>query len=234
MEPLSFEAKQELYCKVNARKYQSSSGGDVLDTEDLLTSERSRFRPIKQTYAYGYTFDISNRLDQISYERSQSGMLYHDSEVYREYYVYDEEGNGGSRCDTENTNTNTAEFTLKYCVRQNDKSCQTDDMPQHVDHHHQQYILSPKVLLSLKATDKPNRMQQSINNSLNSANISSLQTHRMYFQCNDSNDVQYDDINNETFDKFIEMSQDSWCLAENRQCCPSYIGENIISFFLHV
>ncbi|XP_055296528.1 uncharacterized protein LOC129565554 isoform X2 [Sitodiplosis mosellana] len=221
VEPLSSEAKEELYCKINSRKLQATSV-EVLDNEDLLTSERSRFRPIKQTYADGYTFDISNKLDQISYERSRSGMLYHDSEVYREYYVYDEEGNGGSRCDTE-TNA-PAEFTLKYCVRQNDKSCQTDDLPSMQSE--PQFVFSPKILLSLKATDS-NRMQSAANaatannnnNSLSSANISSLQNHRMYFQCNDSNDVQYDDINSDTYDKLAEMSQESWCLAENRQCC---------------
>lgn len=222
VEPLSFEAKQELYSKVNARKYPtaaaataSSSSVDGLETEDLLTSERSRFRPIKQTYADGYTFDISNKLDEIDYERSQSGMLYHDSEVYREYYVYDEEGNGGSRCDTE-TNT-SAEFTLKYCVRQNDKCCQTDDLPKQQSDHTQN-AFTPKMVQTLKATDA-NRIQ-SATNSLSSANLLSLQNHRMYFHCNDSNDAQYDDINsNDTYDKLIEMSQDSWCSAENRRCC---------------
>ncbi|XP_031627640.1 homeobox protein 2-like [Contarinia nasturtii] len=213
VEPLSFEAKQELQSKTNARKYQSNST-ETIEQEDLLTSERSRFRPIKQTYADGYTFDISNKLDQINYERSKSGMLYHDSEVYREYYVYDEEGNGGSRCDTSQSNADV-EFTLKYCVRQNDKSCQTDDLSAPGKH---QRIISPNVPMPLNVG--PNRIKSF--SSLSNANISSLQKHRSYFDSNDSKEMHYEDsnyMNDGSFDKLIEMSQDSWCLNETRQCC---------------
>lgn len=111
VEPLSMEAKQDLYCKNNARKNRINSS-DTLGHEDLLTSEHARFRPIKQTYSDGYTFDISNKLDHICYERSPSGMFYHDSDVYREYYVYDDEGNGGSRCDTDQINNTEAVWIM--------------------------------------------------------------------------------------------------------------------------
>lgn len=215
VEPMSFEAKQELFHKNNARKYQSVPM-DVAESEDLLTSERSRFRPIKQTYADGFAFDISNKLDQICYERSKSGLLYHDSEVYREYYVYDEEGNGGSHCDTE-ANT-PAEFTLKYCIRQNDKSCQTDD------------LLSSQSNGSLSLNDNSNCMQSF--SSLSSANVSSSQTNRLYFQRNDLNRVQYEKrATNDIIDKLIEISQDSWCSEDNRRCCNN--NNNIHALWEH-
>lgn len=212
VEPLSFEARQELHCKTNARKDQQNSA-ETIEQEDLLTSERSRFRPIKQTYADGYTFDISNKLDHINYERSRSGMLYHDSEVYREWYVYDEEGNGGSRRDTDQSNRNV-EFTLKYCVRQNDKSCTTDDLSAPVKYLR---IITPTIRLPLKSDS--NRIKSF--SSLSNANISSLKEHRSYFDSSDSKEMQCDDgyINDGTFDKLIEMSQDGWCLNESRQCC---------------
>lgn len=207
VEPLSFEAKQELICLNNTRKHNSVPN-ETLEQEDLLTSERSRFRPIKQTYADGYTFDISNKLEEINYERSHSGMLYHDSEVYREYYVYDEEGNGGNRCDTASA---TAEFTLKYCIRQNDKCCQTDDLTLN------QNIVSPNNSFMLKAD--LNRMQSF--SSLSSANTSASRNHLLYYQNNtDVNGSQCDEssMNNDCFDKINEISQDGWCLAENRRC----------------
>lgn len=105
-----------------------------IEEENLLTSERTHFRPIKQTYQDGHTFEISDELDEINYERSASGTMYLDSEVYREYYVYDDEGNGGSRFQMANKSATSssaaaamaAPFVLKYCVKQNEKSCQTD------------------------------------------------------------------------------------------------------------
>lgn len=191
----------------STRKYHGVPT-DANEHEDLLKSERTRFRPIKQTYADGYTFDISNKLDEISYERSHSGMLYYDSEVYREYYVYDEEGNGGSRCDTE---ANAAsEFTLKYCIRQNDKCCQTDDLLLNKN------VVSPNNSLMLKAD--LNRMHSF--SSLSSANTSSSRNHLLCYQSNDMNGSQCDEnsINNDCFDKMNEISQEGWCLAENRRC----------------
>lgn len=112
--------------QINAKQYQSQPS---IDGENLLTSERTHFRPIKQTYPDGYSFDISDELDEICYERSASGTMYLDSEIYREYYVYDEEGNGGSRFQLDDASDGTPSlvpFILKYCVKQNEKSSQTD------------------------------------------------------------------------------------------------------------
>lgn len=203
VEPLSLEAKQELFCKTNANKYQAAQV-DTAEEEDLLTSESTRFRPIKQTYADGYTFDISNKLDHIEYERSQSGLLLHDSEVYREYYLYDDEGNGGNRCDGDDTDK--PEFTLKYCVRQNDKCCQTDDS-----------IETEKPTLSSK-------LSFSFNENTINKNAKTTSKHRqLYVECDidvDSIGTQFDENSDkEYYDKLIELSQDSWCLAENRPRC---------------
>lgn len=114
--------------QINAKQYQSQSS---IEEENLLTSERTHFRPIKQTYPDGHSFDISDELDEICYERSASGTMYLDSEMYREYYVYDEEGNGGSHFQTGDASDgkpSSVPFILKYCVKQNEKSCQTDVM----------------------------------------------------------------------------------------------------------
>lgn len=103
------------------------------EQENLLTSDKTHFCPIKQTYPDGYTFDISDEWDQITYERSASGTMYLESEIYREYYVYDEDGNGGrlrvKDSPISNQSTNSTPFILKYCVKQNEKSCQTDSNP---------------------------------------------------------------------------------------------------------
>lgn len=103
------------------------------EQENLLTSEKTHFCPIKQTYPDGYTFEISDEWDEIRYERSASGTMYVDSEVYREYYVYDEEGNGGRLRVKDSPSarppSGPAPFVLKYCVKQNEKSVQTDSVP---------------------------------------------------------------------------------------------------------
>lgn len=63
--------------------------------EDLLTSARTHFRPIKQEdtqqgYADGTTFAIRSSLERVNYKRSESGMLLLESEFdtpkkYMEY-----------------------------------------------------------------------------------------------------------------------------------------------------
>lgn len=132
--------------QMSAKQYQSQSS---IEDENLLTSERTHFRPIKQTYPDGYSFDISDELDEICYERSASGTMYLNSEIYREYYVYDEEGNGGSRFQIDDVSDGTPSsvpFVLKYCVNQNEKSCQTDVIvPQQ-----QQQIASNLSMIQLK------------------------------------------------------------------------------------
>lgn len=140
--------------QINAKQYQSQSS---IESENLLTSERTHFRPIKQTYPDGYSFDISDELDEICYERSASGTMYLDSEMYREYYVYDEEGNGGSRFQVGETSdgvSTSVPFILKYCVKQNEKSCQTDVVvpptQQQQQQPQQQQIASNLTMIQLK------------------------------------------------------------------------------------
>lgn len=136
--------------QMSAKQYQSQSS---IEGENLLTSERTHFRPIKQTYPDGYSFEISDELDEICYARSASGTMYLDSEVYREYYVYDEEGNGGSRFqsgDAPDGKPPAVPFILKYCVKQNEKSCQTDVVVPPPQPPKQQQIASNLSMVQLK------------------------------------------------------------------------------------
>lgn len=95
------------------------------DKEDLLTSVRSHFRPINekvevstQRYADGTSFPVQNNLDKVNYKRSESGMMYVDSEqgTSKKYLEYKSAENVW----------NTSEFVLKFNICQNDKACQTD------------------------------------------------------------------------------------------------------------
>lgn len=87
------------------------------DDENLLISDKTHFRPIKQTYADGYTFEIPSQLDEITYKRSDSGSMYLDSNKYAEYKIDD----STKSYDDEN------KFVLKFCIKQIEKYCQTDD-----------------------------------------------------------------------------------------------------------
>lgn len=96
------------------------------EEEDLLTSTRTHFRPIKQEsldtsnghsghYADGTTFAIRNSLEHVAYRRSESGNMYVESgfDSPKKYMEY--------RSEAENR-----EFVLKFCVKQNEKCCQTE------------------------------------------------------------------------------------------------------------
>lgn len=90
--------------------------------EDLLTSERTHFRPIKEDkWADGTTFPVNNTIERIAYRRSESGNLLYlpGSETpYMEYQENPEESRKSSA---------SPNFTLKFRVRQGcDKSVQTD------------------------------------------------------------------------------------------------------------
>lgn len=102
------------------------------EEENLLTSERTHFRPIKQTYIDGHTFEIPSDLDEVQFERSASGTIYLENVKYLEYSV------GGRPADIITTTmverekesssgSNDEAFVLKFCVKQNEKSCQTDE-----------------------------------------------------------------------------------------------------------
>ncbi|CAH0559690.1 unnamed protein product [Brassicogethes aeneus] len=100
---------------------------------DLLTSEKSHFRPISDNssavktesiYVDGSTFIISNNLDKVNYVRSDSGSMYLETEQgnskkYCKYYL---EENSDSHSEESNE-----DFVLKFSICQNDKACQTDD-----------------------------------------------------------------------------------------------------------
>lgn len=95
-----------------------NDGDDDEEQEDLLTSARTHFCPIKDdgNWADGTTFPVNNHFERVAYRRSESGnMLYlpGGESPYMEY-----------RDDT--ATPETQGFTLKFRVRQCDKSIQTD------------------------------------------------------------------------------------------------------------
>lgn len=99
------------------------------EEEDLLTSMKTHFRPIKQeiveviaanngpTFPDGTTFPISNNLDEPNFHRSPGGGLYLDSDVNNKYLEYNDADD-----DT------PSEFVPKFRVRQNEKFCQTEEI----------------------------------------------------------------------------------------------------------
>ncbi|XP_050508438.1 uncharacterized protein LOC114341448 isoform X1 [Diabrotica virgifera virgifera] len=99
------------------------------DKEDLLTSERSHFKPIcekdevrhQSKYADGATFIISNNLDKVDYKRSESGTMWLETEFgqTKKYYEYKTHG--------KHVFTDSVELILKFSINENDKACQTDD-----------------------------------------------------------------------------------------------------------
>uniref|UniRef100_A0A1B0DR85 Uncharacterized protein n=1 Tax=Phlebotomus papatasi TaxID=29031 RepID=A0A1B0DR85_PHLPP len=98
------------------------------DNENLLTSDRTHFRPIKQTFVDGFIFDIPCTPDNIRYERTDTGSMYFDSERYMEYLGKEDHGEeGGEGDDVGLEEKKMGHFTLKFCVRQIEKCCQTED-----------------------------------------------------------------------------------------------------------
>ncbi|XP_060527353.1 uncharacterized protein LOC132702610 isoform X2 [Cylas formicarius] len=102
-----------------------------LEKDDLLTSERSHFKPIKDPvdecdYADGTTFVINGNLEKVDYGRSASGSMLFETEFgqrkFRHYHSSEDEPDRsfevGSGLDSE--------FVLKYQVKQIDKACQTE------------------------------------------------------------------------------------------------------------
>lgn len=99
------------------------------EEEDLLTSMKTHFRPIKQeiveviaanngpTFPDGTTFPISNNLDEPNFHRSPGGGFYLDSDVNNKYFEYNDADD-----DT------PSEFVPKFRVRQNEKFCQTEEI----------------------------------------------------------------------------------------------------------
>lgn len=88
--------------------------------EDLLTSARTHFRPIKDDgqWADGTTFPVNNTLKRVAYRRSESGNLLYLPGGESPYMEYRE---GDSPIPPVSSN-----LTLKFRVRQCDKCVQTE------------------------------------------------------------------------------------------------------------
>ena len=89
--------------------------------EDLLTSARTHFRPIRDdgNWADGTTFPVNDTVERVAYRRSDSGNLLYLPGGESPYMEYREGDMSGSP----SVSTN---LTLKFRVRQCDKSIQTE------------------------------------------------------------------------------------------------------------
>lgn len=93
--------------------------------DDLLTSPKTHFKPIKEDgYADGTTFAISSAIDTVNYKICEDGLLAIASDTQaKRYMIYKQ----NSSIDTlENCSKN--EFIVKFCVQQISKACQTDEL----------------------------------------------------------------------------------------------------------
>lgn len=93
--------------------------------DDLLTSPKTHFRPIKEDgYADGTTFAISSAIDTVNYKLCEDGLLAITSDTQsKRYMVYKQNGimNNLENCIKD-------EFIVKFCVQQISKACQTDEL----------------------------------------------------------------------------------------------------------
>lgn len=90
--------------------------------EDLLTSARTHFRPIKEDghWADGTTFPVNNSLERVAYRRSDSGNLLYLPGGESPYMEYRDSTLPLPAIPA------TATLTLKFRVRQCDKCVQTE------------------------------------------------------------------------------------------------------------
>ncbi|KAJ9593238.1 hypothetical protein L9F63_015211 [Diploptera punctata] len=121
--------------KKNEENYEEmkevSEKGTEKEEEDLLTSTKTHFRPIRieneasggnvGSYADGTMFVIPTSLDEVDFKRSESGGLYLEAEadMKMKYMEYRERENEG-------------EFVPKFRVRQSEKCCQTEELEEEV------------------------------------------------------------------------------------------------------
>lgn len=91
--------------------------------EDLLTSARTHFRPIRDdgNWADGTTFAVTNTFERVAYRRSESGNLFYLPGGETPYMEYREKNVAPASSSAVSTN-----LTLKFRVRQCDKCIQTE------------------------------------------------------------------------------------------------------------
>lgn len=93
--------------------------------EDLLTSARTHFRPIRDDghWADGTTFPVNDAIERVAYQRSESGNLLYLPGGESPYMEYRESDVSTTSSSSSSVSTN---LTLKFRVRQCDKSIQTE------------------------------------------------------------------------------------------------------------
>ncbi|KAF7998302.1 hypothetical protein HCN44_009700 [Aphidius gifuensis] len=105
---------------IKDKKQDKKDGNDDEEEEDLLTSTKTHFRPIKNDgkWADGTTFPVNNNFERVAYRRSNSNNLFYLPGGESPYMEYKDNKISSA--------TNGNSFTLKFRVRQCDKSIQTD------------------------------------------------------------------------------------------------------------
>ena len=90
--------------------------------EDLLTSARTHFRPIRDDghWADGTTFPVNDTVERVAYRRSESGNLLYLPGGESPYMEYKEDDTSPASSPV------SSNLTLKFRVRQCDKSIQTE------------------------------------------------------------------------------------------------------------
>ncbi|XP_077295583.1 uncharacterized protein LOC143917849 isoform X2 [Arctopsyche grandis] len=115
------------------------------EEEDLLTSMRTHFRPIKHdatdcpqtvvNYADGMTFPIVSDMDTVKFSRSDSGTIFleTENEPPKQYMEYRKQGIDYARLDIcsssicSDDGLSSKDLILKFRVCQTEKSVQTED-----------------------------------------------------------------------------------------------------------
>ncbi|KAF6199062.1 hypothetical protein GE061_007087 [Apolygus lucorum] len=104
---------------IEKKKVQVAQPQPDIQEEDLLTSMKTHFRPIKDEgfklgYKDGSSFAIATNFEPVKYRRSESGALYLGSN--NKYFEF-------------KRRNDTSEFVPKFKVCKTEKFCQTEDIP---------------------------------------------------------------------------------------------------------
>lgn len=141
----SFVRKSNVNLRLDLPKSLNNPEPDEKDDEDLLTSARTHFRPIKHdnadclhaavNYADGMTFPIVSDLDYVKFRRNNSGSIFleSDNEPPKRYMEYRKQGIDYARLDISSSSVcsddslTAKDLILKFKVCQTEKSVQTDE-----------------------------------------------------------------------------------------------------------
>lgn len=174
----SFIRKNNVNLRLDLPKSMNTS---ETDEEDLLTSARTHFRPIKHdnadclqnvvNYADGMTFPIVSDMDYVKFKRSNSGSIFleSDNEPPKRYMEYRKLGIDYARLDISSSSVcsddslTAKDLILKFKVCQTEKSVQTDDTD--LIEHHKSNLLNSSHQNMQESFGSGNSTNQKVGNS---------------------------------------------------------------------